>query len=137
MVMNRNGEIAILMSGKPRAREERYPIVYGARLKMKDGMRVKGGKLMAEWDPYSTPIAHRGLRHQSSSGTSMKASRCEEQFDERTGLSHEVVIETKDRQASEDLIMDDRREDAQDRAAPRRGTCSLSAYLNLADRSAT
>jgi DNA-directed RNA polymerase subunit beta' len=53
-VMNRNGEIAILDANN--REREKYPIVYGAKLVVKDGDTVEKGKLMAEWDPYSTPI---------------------------------------------------------------------------------
>src|SRR5881296_369933 len=60
VVMNRNGEIAIVdypEGEKGRQRErERYPVVYGAKLKKKDGARVKAGELLAEWDPYTIPI---------------------------------------------------------------------------------
>ena len=65
VVMNRNGELAIVEIPEPgRERErERYPIVYGAKLKKKDGTRVKGGELLAEWDPYTHADAHRGQRH--------------------------------------------------------------------------
>ena len=32
------------------------PIVYGAKLKKKDGTRIKAGDLLAEWDPYTIPM---------------------------------------------------------------------------------
>ena len=58
--MNRNGEIAIIdypEGEKGRERErERYPVVYGAKFKKKDGARIKAGELLAEWDPYTIPI---------------------------------------------------------------------------------
>ncbi|MCD6320536.1 MAG: DNA-directed RNA polymerase subunit beta' [Candidatus Desulfofervidaceae bacterium] len=53
VVMNRNGEIAILEAERER---ERYPVIYGARLKVRDGEEVKPGQLLAEWDPYASPI---------------------------------------------------------------------------------
>jgi len=54
IVMNRNGEIAITSTG---GREiERYPVTYGAVLKVKDGQKVKASQVMAEWDPYTIPI---------------------------------------------------------------------------------
>ena len=60
VVMNRNGEIAIVdypEGEKGRERErERYPVVYGAKLKKKDGGQIKAGELLAEWDPYTIPI---------------------------------------------------------------------------------
>src|SRR5207244_5522867 len=57
VVMNRNGEIAIVdypEGEKGRERErERYPVVYGAKFKKKDGAKIKAGELLAEWDPYT------------------------------------------------------------------------------------
>ncbi|MBF8253438.1 MAG: DNA-directed RNA polymerase subunit beta' [Deltaproteobacteria bacterium] len=51
VVMNRNGEIAIVdypEGEKGRARErERYPVVYGAKFKKKDGAKIKAGELLA------------------------------------------------------------------------------------------
>jgi DNA-directed RNA polymerase subunit beta' len=35
---------------------ERYPIVYGARLKVKDGQKVEQGQTLVEWDPYTFSI---------------------------------------------------------------------------------
>ncbi len=54
IVMNRNGEIAILGRG---GREiERYPLQYGASLIINDGQEVKSGQVLAEWDPFTIPI---------------------------------------------------------------------------------
>jgi DNA-directed RNA polymerase subunit beta' len=91
-VMNRNGEIAILdAQGRER---EKYPVVYGAKVLVKDGETVEKGKLMAEWDPYSTPIVTEATGIVSfediEEGVTMQ-----EQFDSVTGLSHKVIIESK------------------------------------------
>src|SRR5437667_1804461 len=58
VVMSRNGEVAIVDYPEPkRERErERYPIVYGAKLKKRDGAKVKAAEMIAEWDPYTIPI---------------------------------------------------------------------------------
>jgi DNA-directed RNA polymerase subunit beta' len=90
--MNRNGELAII-DGQGREREK-YPIVYGAKLVVNDGETVEKGKLMAEWDPYATPIvteASGTIRFEDiEEGVTMQ-----EQFDSVTGLSHKVVVESK------------------------------------------
>ncbi|HRC58729.1 MAG TPA: DNA-directed RNA polymerase subunit beta', partial [Kofleriaceae bacterium] len=54
VVMNRQGEL-VLTDDIGRERE-RYGLQYGARLMVADGTRVKGGQLLAEWDPFSMPI---------------------------------------------------------------------------------
>ena len=52
--MNRNGSL-VVQDAKGRDRE-RYPIVYGARLKVKDGQQVEQGQMLVEWDPYTFSI---------------------------------------------------------------------------------
>jgi DNA-directed RNA polymerase subunit beta' len=96
VVMNRNGEIAIVDVPEPgRERErERYAIVYGAKLKKKEGARVKAGDLLAEWDPYTVPIL-------TEVGGVIKfgdidEKTMQEKVDERTGLSTRVIIDCRD-----------------------------------------
>jgi DNA-directed RNA polymerase subunit beta' len=54
VAMNRNGEVAVLGQGNREV--ERYPIIYGAVFKVKDGSSVKANQIIAEWDPYTIPI---------------------------------------------------------------------------------
>jgi DNA-directed RNA polymerase subunit beta' len=93
----RNAEVAIVDYPEPnRERErERYPVVYGARLKKRDGEKVKGGEMIAEWDPYTIPI----LTETSGAvkfGDILEGVTMEEKLDERTGLSTKVIVDTKD-----------------------------------------
>ncbi len=91
-VMNRNGEISIIDANN--REREKYPIVYGAKLLVKEGDPVEKGKLMAEWDPYSTPIITEASGivkfEDIEEGLTMQ-----EQFDSVTGLSHKVIVESK------------------------------------------
>jgi DNA-directed RNA polymerase subunit beta' len=93
VVLTRNGHISIVEESEGRERErERYPLVYGARLKVRDGQAVKGGALLAEWDAYTTPL----LTESSGTvkfGDLLDAVTIEERLDERTGLSNLVVID--------------------------------------------
>jgi DNA-directed RNA polymerase subunit beta' len=91
-VMNRNGEISVVDANN--REREKYPIVYGAKLLVEDGDPVEKGKLMSEWDPYSTPIIT------EASGTVKfedieEGLTMQEQFDSVTGLSHKVIVESK------------------------------------------
>jgi DNA-directed RNA polymerase subunit beta' len=97
VVMNRNGEIAIVDYPEPgRERErERYPIVYGAKLKKRDGAKVKAGEMVAEWDPYTIPILTEATGVVKF-GDILEGVTMEEKVDERTGLSTKVVIDTKE-----------------------------------------
>jgi DNA-directed RNA polymerase subunit beta' len=90
VVMNRNAKIAIYdENGRER---EKYPVVYGARIKVKDGGRVEIGQRLVEWDPYSlsilTDVGGKVAYGDITEGVTMK-----EEFDEVTGLSRKVVIE--------------------------------------------
>lgn len=99
VVMNRNGEVAIVdypEGEKGRERErERYPVVYGAKLKKKDGSKMKAGDLIAEWDPYTIPILTE-VGGPVKFGDIVEGVTMEEKVDERTGLSTKVIIDFKD-----------------------------------------
>ena len=97
VITNRNGEVAIVdFPEKGRERErERYPVVYGAKLKKHDGAKVKSGEMLVEWDPYTLPMITQvggTLRF----GDLAEGITFEERVDERTGLSTKVIIDTKD-----------------------------------------
>jgi DNA-directed RNA polymerase subunit beta' len=97
VIMNRNGELAIVdfpEAGRERERE-RYPVVYGAKLKKHDGAKVKGGDLLLEWDPYTLPMLTQ-VGGTVKFGDLLEGVTIEERVDERTGLSTKVVIDTKD-----------------------------------------
>jgi DNA-directed RNA polymerase subunit beta' len=90
VVMNRNAKIAIAdETGRER---EKYAVVYGAKIKVKDGGRVELGQKLVEWDPYSltilTEVGGKVAYGDIIEGVSMK-----EEFDEVTGLSRKVIVE--------------------------------------------
>ncbi len=93
IVMNRNGEIAILdQEGRER---RRYLIIYGAKLKVEDGQKVKEGDLLAEWDPYAIPVLTE-IAGKVKFGDINEGATMQEQVDEFTGLSRKVIVESKD-----------------------------------------
>ena len=52
--MNRTGSL-IVQDNRGREKE-RYPVVYGARLMVKDGQKIEAGQKMVEWDPFTFSI---------------------------------------------------------------------------------
>lgn len=54
VALNRQGEIAI--EGPDGRILEKYPVVYGAKIKAEEGETVKPGTILVEWDPYTMPI---------------------------------------------------------------------------------
>src|SRR5208283_5132693 len=101
VVMTRHGEITIAEqvtseSGVVRERErERYPLVYGAKLRRGDGDKVKGAELIAEWDPYTTPIITE-VGGTIKYGDILEGKTMEERVDERTGARSNVIVENRE-----------------------------------------
>src|SRR5207237_8042396 len=70
--------------------KERYHVVSGARLRVQDGEHVTHGQILAEWEPFTFSILT------ETAGTvkfdDLKTGiTIEEQVDEVTGLSQDVV----------------------------------------------
>ncbi len=90
IVMNRNGKIAIFdESGREK---EKYSVVYGAKIKVKDGGKVEGGQKLVEWDPYSLSILTE-VGGQIAFGDIVEGLTMKEEVDEVTGLSRRVIID--------------------------------------------
>jgi DNA-directed RNA polymerase subunit beta' len=90
--LSRNGEITIIdNSGRER---ERFKLVYGSILNIKENSVIKKGDVLAEWDPYSNPIIA------DVTGT-IKFENIEEgvtmseQVDAVTGFSTKVITDSK------------------------------------------
>jgi len=93
IVMNRNGQM-IILDAKGNEREK-YPVNYGAKLRVKDGDKVRVGTVLAEWDPFATPILAE-VGGVVKFGDLLEGATVREQVDEDTGLSSKVVVESKD-----------------------------------------
>jgi DNA-directed RNA polymerase subunit beta' len=93
IVMNRNGEVII--SDEQGRERERYQVVYGAKMLVKDGQKVDAGTLLAEWDPYSVPILTE-VAGRLKFGDLVDGVTYAEQVDEITGLARKVVTASKD-----------------------------------------
>ena len=90
IVMNRNGGIAII-DAKSREKEK-YTLVYGAKLIVKNGQKIEAGQRLVEWDPYSTPIITE-LGGKIAFGDIIEGSTIKDEVDEVTGIAHKVIIE--------------------------------------------
>ena len=122
VVMNRNGELAIVdETGRER---ERYPIIYGAKIKVENGRPVKGGDLIAEWDPYTIPILTEASGRVKF-GDIVEGVTMQEQLDEVTGFSTKVIAEAKDPEARPRVSIKDER----GRTLKIPGTESMARYL--------
>ncbi len=93
IAMNRNGEISVVSeTGRER---ERYVINYGAKIKVKNGQQVETDILIAEWDPFTTPILT-DVAGIAKFGDIVEGQTMQEKVDPVTGKSSKVVVEYRD-----------------------------------------
>ena len=93
IVMNRSGSL-VVADAKGRDRE-RYPIVYGARLKVRDGQKVEQGQVLVEWDPYTFSILTEELGIAKFKDI-IDGVTVHEEVDEVTGLSRFIIVDSPD-----------------------------------------
>ena len=101
VVMNRTGSL-VVQDSKGRDRE-RYPIVYGARLKVRDGQAVEPGQILVEWDPYTFSILT-----EDAGTVKYKDLISDLTFHEEAGRGHRPVAEDRRRQPGREEAADDR-----------------------------
>ncbi|MFQ5579929.1 MAG: DNA-directed RNA polymerase subunit beta' [Nitrospiria bacterium] len=90
VVMNRNGRIAIFDdTGREK---EKYSVVYGARIKVKDGAKVGEGQKLVEWDPYSLSILTE-VGGKIAMGDMIEGQTMREEVDEVTGFARKVIVD--------------------------------------------
>ncbi len=93
IVMNRAGSL-VVQDAKGRDRE-RYPVVYGARLRVSDGQQVDQGQVLVEWDPYTFSIITETagvVRFKDI----VEGVTVHEELDEVTGLSRLIIVDSPD-----------------------------------------
>jgi DNA-directed RNA polymerase subunit beta' len=93
IVMNRTGSL-VVQDAKGRDRE-RYPVVYGAHLRVRDGQAVEPGQVLVEWDPYTFSI----LTEEPGSvkfKDIIEGLTVHEEVDEVTGLSRLIIVDSPD-----------------------------------------
>jgi DNA-directed RNA polymerase subunit beta' len=123
---NRNGEVAV---ADERGRErERYPVVYGARLKVKTDQRVKPRTVLVEWDPFTNPILTEftgKVEYQDI----VENITVREEFDEVTGLARKVIIEDPEGRLQPGVVITT----PGDEATPHRYALPVGANINVPD----
>jgi len=93
IAMNRNGEMAVL--GKGGREIERYPIIYGATLKVKNGQKIKREAVLAEWDPFTIPILTE-VGGVVKFGDIVEERTMQEKRDKVTGKISRVIVESRE-----------------------------------------
>jgi DNA-directed RNA polymerase subunit beta' len=93
IVMNRSGSINVV--DEKGVIRERYAVVYGAHLKVRDGQSVEKGQILVEWDPYTFSIlteAGGAVRFKDI----IDKVTVHEDVDEVTGLSRLIIVDSPD-----------------------------------------
>jgi DNA-directed RNA polymerase subunit beta' len=104
VVTSRRGHIRIIDElGRER---ERHDVVYGAKLKVKDGQKVKRGQHLVIWDPYALIILT-----EVGGAIDFKDVRLgetiKEEVDEVTGMSQPVIIDSADEKRQPTVLIRD------------------------------
>ncbi|MGI6524912.1 MAG: DNA-directed RNA polymerase subunit beta' [Bdellovibrionota bacterium] len=94
VVMNRKSQILVVDPQDGRERQ-RHALVYGARLRVKEGDLVEAGQLLTEWDPFTVPILSEVAGRVE--WVDINEQTMEERTDERTGFSEREIVQSKDR----------------------------------------
>ena len=92
VVMNRNGSV-VIMDDAGREREK-YPVIYGAKLKVKEGDKIRSNQLIANWDPYTMPILTQ-VQGLVKFNDVVEGITMFDQVDSVTGKSRKVIVASK------------------------------------------
>ena len=93
VVMNRNG--GVIITNEQGREIERHRLVYSAKLRVKDGDKVKEGDILAEWDPYTMSILTE-VEGKVAFGDIVENVTMREEIDETTGHSEKVVLDHRE-----------------------------------------
>ncbi|MBL6990735.1 MAG: DNA-directed RNA polymerase subunit beta' [Bacteriovoracaceae bacterium] len=104
IVMNKTGEI--IVKNKQGIEKERYPAIYGAKILFEEGNDVNVGDRILEWDPFAIPIMTEVSGFVKYDDL-VVGNTINEQVDAVTGLTHRMVIESKDIGLQPKIIIND------------------------------
>ena len=88
VVMNRNVEITIL--DEQGIDRERFPVPYGAELRVAEGAKIDPGTVIADWDAFSIPIVAE-VGGKIKYGDVVEGDSMQERVDQITGKASKVI----------------------------------------------
>jgi DNA-directed RNA polymerase subunit beta' len=102
VAINRNG--AIVIRDREGRERERYNLVYGAVLAVRDAETVRARQILAEWDPYNyailTDLSGTVKFHDIEAGVTMK-----EEVDEVTHYVRQVIVQSQDEKKHPQILI--------------------------------
>ncbi|MGH9457122.1 MAG: DNA-directed RNA polymerase subunit beta' [Thermoanaerobaculia bacterium] len=91
VVINRNGKLLIVdENGREK---ERYALVYGSTLTVREGQKVEPGETLVEWDPFTSAILTE-VGGKVSFKDIIEGENIREETDRVTGLTQMVIVES-------------------------------------------
>jgi DNA-directed RNA polymerase subunit beta' len=104
MAVDHNGEQVnlsrlaelVIVSDKGIERE-RYPLTYGAHLKVREGQEVAAGQVLAEWDPFTNAMLTE-VGGRIKFGDIVENVTVQERVDPVTGKASRLIIESRDQE---------------------------------------
>lgn len=97
VTVSRSGEV--IMADEHGRERERYKVPYGAEISVKDGATVKGGDIVANWDPHTHPIITE-VEGRIKFVDMFEGLTMDKQSDELTGLTNIVITDASSRSSS-------------------------------------
>jgi DNA-directed RNA polymerase subunit beta' len=91
VVINRNGKLLIV--DEHNREKERYAVVYGSTLKVREGATVEPGDALIEWDPFTSAILTE-VGGKVSFKDIIEGENIREETDRVTGLTQMVIVES-------------------------------------------
>ena len=91
VAINRNGKLLIV--DKQGREKERYALVYGSTLKVREGQDVKPGQALVEWDPFTSAILTE-VGGKIAFKDIIEGENVREETDKVTGLTQMVIVES-------------------------------------------
>jgi len=120
--LSRQGEL-VLVSEKGIERE-RYPLTYGAHIKVREGEEVRPGQVLAEWDPFTNAMLTEvgGI---IKFGDIIEHVTVQERVDPVTGKASRSIVESKDAELRPRISV----KDAEGQTAKIPGTPASARYF--------
>ena len=123
VVMNRRGGEFAIVSETGRE-VERFPVIYGAHIHVKNGQKVKAGDVLASWDPFTTPILTE-VDGTVKFGDIGAGKTMQEKVDPVTGKSSRTIIESKSSEVRPRISV----KDAENKTAKLSSSAGMARYL--------
>jgi DNA-directed RNA polymerase subunit beta' len=96
-MVNLSRQAELLIVSEKGIERERYPLTYGAHIKVREGQEVDAGLTLAEWDPFTNAMLTE-VGGKIKFGDILDNVTVQERVDPVTGKSSRLIIESRDQE---------------------------------------